>query len=135
MTKDIIETARQFAEAISRQNADDIYALMSEDHVFIDSDGAAYGDTEKMRQGWSDYFKMFPDYRLNITETFSSGDTVVFLGTASGTYTRDGNLKPENHWEVTAAWKAVISNEKVKIWQVFVNVERIRDIINKENEA
>jgi hypothetical protein len=37
-------------------------------------------------------------------------------------------LRPENHWEIPAAWKAVIADEKIKLWQVFADntpVEKI----------
>ena len=128
------DVAKQFAAAINQHDADRLYNLMSEDHIFIDSDGTSYNNTDQYRQGWIQYFKMFPDYTIDISEVFSSGDTVVLLGKASGTYTSDGNLKPENHWQVPAAWKAVIAGEKVNVWQIFVNPEPIAQIMRKSSK-
>lgn len=128
------DVAKQFVAAINQHDADKLYKLMSEDHTFIDSDGTSYSNTDQYRQGWIEYFKMFPDYMIDISEVFSSGDTVVLLGKASGTYTSDGSLKPENQWQVPAAWKAVIAGEKVKVWQIFVNPEPIAKVMERSSK-
>ena len=126
------EIADQFIEAINRQDVAAICELMTEDHRFIDSEDQIFDGRERMKTGWADYFKIVPDYRIEVSETFVSGNTVVFLGHGFGTYTSDGNLKPENHWQTPGAWKAVIAGEKVRLWQVFADNEPIRKIIRAE---
>ena len=128
----IQKSADQFVAAINRQDVAAIYELMTEDHRFIDSEGQIFEGRERMRAGWEDYFKIVPDYRIEVSETFVSGDTIVFLRHGSGTYTSDGNLKLENYWQTPAAWKAVIIGEKVRLWQVFADNEPIRRIIRAE---
>ena len=131
---DIEKIANKFIEAINRHDIEAIGELMSEDHTFVDSGGDVYKGNEQMRQGWADYFRMFPDYEIEAPEFVVSGDTVILLGRASGTYTTDGKLRPENHWEIPAAWKAVVVDEKIKLWQVFADNTPVADIMKKEND-
>ena len=128
----IQKVADKFVAAINRQDVAAIYKLMTEDHRFIDSGGQIFEGRERMKAAWPDYFKMFPDYSIEVSEKFASADTIVLLGHASGTYTSDGSLKPENHWHIPAAWKAVIAGEKVKLWQVFADNEPIGEIIRSD---
>ena len=130
----IEEIANKFIEAINRHDVEAISELMREDHTFVDPGGDVYKGNEQMRRSWADYFRMFPDYKIDAPEFVVSGDTVILLGTASGTYTTDGTLRQENHWQIPAAWKAVISDEKVKLWQVFADNTPVADIMKKGND-
>jgi ketosteroid isomerase-like protein len=129
-----VDTVGKFVAAINRHDVDGIGRLMSEDCVYVDSDGTTYDDVEQMIQGWPGYFKMFPDYKIEITDTFVKGDTVALLGKASGTYTSDGTLRPENHWEIPAAWKAVVAGDKIKLWQWIADNSIVAEIMKKEKE-
>lgn len=128
------DVVNKFVAAINQEDVGAIARLMSEDHIFIDSGGGVYDDVNQMIQGWPGYFKMFPDYKVEITETYVSGDTVVLLGTASGTYTSDGTLRSENHWEIPAAWKAVVAGEKIKLWQVIADNSIVAEIVKKDKK-
>jgi len=128
------EVVKKFVAAINQHDVDAIGQLMSEDHVFIDSGGGVHADVEQMIQGWPDYYKVFPDYKIEIFETFVSGDTVAMLGKAMGTYSTDGTLKPENHWEIPAAWKAVVADDKIKLWQVIADNSIVGEIMRKDKE-
>ena len=130
----IEEIANQFIAAVNRSDVDEICTLMSEDHTFIDSGGDVCQGVEKMRRAWGEYFKMFPDYKIEAPEFVVSDDTIILLGRASGTYTDDGTLRPENHWEIPAAWKAVIADDKIKLWQVFADNAPIEKIMREDAE-
>jgi ketosteroid isomerase-like protein len=125
------DVANEFASAINQHNVEAICRLMAEDHTFIDSGGGTYSGAG-MRQGWAEYFKMFPDYKIDISEVFVSGETVVLIGKASGTFTSDGSLKPANHWESPAVWRAVVAGEKIKVWQVFSDNTLVSEIVKKD---
>ena len=84
-----------------------------------------------MYNGWLDYFSMVPDYRIEVIDTFCQGTMVVFLGMAEGTFSEAGKLKSENHWRVPAAWRAVISDDKISRWQLYVNPEPMFSIFNR----
>ena len=126
------DVARQFVDAINKHSVSAIYELMAEDHHFIDGLGEELEGRVPMKHGWRGYFAMVPDYLIKVNETFHNGSTVVFLGTASGTYKSSVTRKPENYWEVPAAWKAVVAGEKVKVWQIFADNEPIRKIMRRE---
>ena len=135
MKANSVAVARAFVEAINRQDADEIASLMAEDHVFIDSDGAAYRGKEQMHAGWKQYFTMFPDYSITVEETYSRGPVVVMVGRAEGTYAVDGKLLDENHWRVPAVWRAVLRNQTVLEWRVYVNVEPILKVMSQRRQG
>jgi ketosteroid isomerase-like protein len=124
----------EFIDAINRHDVEAIGRLMSEDCVYIDSDGTTYDDVEQMIQGWPGYYEMFPDYKIEIYDSFVSGNTVALFGKASGTYATDGTLKPENHWEIPAAWKAIVAGNKIKLWQWIADNSIVAEIINKDKK-
>ena len=129
------EIAKKFVAAINSHDVNAIGQMMSEDCVYIDSDGNIHDDVEQMIKGWPGYYKIFPDYKVEIIETFISGDTVVLLGTASGTYTSDGTLKPENHWKIPVAWKAIVADDKIKLWQWIADNSIVAEIMRKDKEG
>ncbi len=128
------DTVNKFVEAINQHDVKAIGYLMGDDHTFIDSGGGANTDVEQMKKGWPGYYEMFPDYKIEISETFVSGNTVAMFGKAMGTYSADGTLKPENYWEIPAAWKAVVANGKIKLWQVIADNSIVGEIMNRENK-
>jgi len=131
MSARAIKVALAFVEAINAGSAARLGELMTEDHAFIDSDGAEYRGKSTMVPGWNDYFAMVSDYRIAVGETFASGRTVMMAGEAEGTFAQDGVLKPENRWKVQAAWRAVVAGEKIAVWQLYVNPEPMVNIFNR----
>ncbi len=76
----------QFVAAINARQVDKMAELMTAAHRFIDSDGVAYSGSERMRQGWQDYFSLVPDYRIEVLETYSRDAVVVLVGVATGVH-------------------------------------------------
>ena len=126
-----VEVAKAFVEAVNAGSVGRLAALMTKDHTFIDSDGAEYRGKSKMSPGWGEYFAMVPDYRIMVRETFAAGETVMMAGEAEGTFAQDGLLRPENHWRVPAAWRAVVKDSKVAVWQLYVNPEPMAKILKR----
>jgi hypothetical protein len=87
-----------------------------------------------MRRAWKGYLEWFPDYTIAVEETFANGNTVAMFGTARGTYAVDGNLPPENHWELPAAWKGVVKDGQVSHWQVYADNQPVREIMSGDSE-
>jgi len=125
------EVATAFIGAINSHAPDRLAALMSGGHVFVDSDGTRERGKSRMLRGWREYFALVPDYRILVEETFAQGPTVVLLGRAEGTLVRKGRLESGNHWRVPAAWRVVIKNDKVAVWQLYVNPEPMEKIIKR----
>lgn len=126
-----IEVVLQFEHAINSLNPVAICALMTPDGEFVDSLGNRIQGTEKLRAAWMGYFKIVPDYSISHSEIFAQGDTVAVFGLAQGTFSKDGQIRKENFWRTPAAWRAVIKNGKIAIWQVYADNEPIRAIMRK----
>lgn len=125
--------AHAFADAIGHQDVSALAALMTENHRFIDSLGNVVEGREKMRGGWAGYFRMVPDYTVTIEETYLDGSVVVMIGSAQGTYARDGKPAAEqseaNRWRTPAVFRAVVKDGKVAEWRVYADNEPIRRLI------
>ena len=121
----------QFVDAINRHAAGDIAALLTDDHLFVDSLGAEMRGRARMQKAWEGYFAMVPDYAIVVNETFSAGSIVLLFGTAAGTYSPDGTLPSQNRWSTPAAWRAVVTGDRVAVWQVYADNEPIRAIMRK----
>lgn len=51
-----------FLELINQRDVDKLVAMMTEDHLFIDSQGQTVRGREKMRAAWRGYYAFCPDY-------------------------------------------------------------------------
>jgi ketosteroid isomerase-like protein len=135
--------AQAFIRAINRQDVDRLVELMSPAHRFVDSLGNVVEGRDKMREGWAGYFRMVPDYSIAIEEYYPAdssslveGDAdpvVIMLGLASGTYTRDGKLRPENRWQTPVAIRALVEDGLVAEWRVYADNEPIRKVMAAGN--
>lgn len=130
MSKSPLEVTQQFIERIDRQDVNAIVELMAADHVFVDSGGDRYEGREHMRQGWVQYYRMIPDYRIDVEQTLVSGNRVAVFGVAAGTCAVDGKLLPENRWSCPAAWLAVVEDGKMTECRNYCDLEPLRRIIN-----
>ncbi|MGZ4877088.1 MAG: nuclear transport factor 2 family protein [Candidatus Angelobacter sp.] len=126
-----IQVILEFEKLINARNPEAICALMTADGEFIDSLGNRIQGAEKLRAAWEGYFKMVPDYSIAHSEIFADGSTVAVFGSAQGTFARQGQLRKEDFWTTPAAWRAVVKNGKIAIWQVYADNEPIRAIIRK----
>ena len=133
-SESVKRVARAFVNAINHQSAEEIAALMTEDHVFVDSLGTKTKGKQRMKAGWEGYFRMVPDYTIVIDETFVDGAAVVMLGTAQGTYSANGVLRPENKWSTPGAWRGLIRGSLVAEWRIYADNEPIRQIMARNRK-
>ena len=127
------EIVLAFVKAINDHDVNKIYNLMPEDYVFIDGYGDKHVGKNGMKEGWQNYYQMFPDYNIEITDFFEHKSIFGLFGYASGTYKITKDKSNNNFWKTTAAWKAVVENKKIKHWQVYCDYTRLMEIINKES--
>jgi ketosteroid isomerase-like protein len=118
------ETVLAFIDRINARDADGLGELMSDDHRFIDALGNEVEGKEKMIPGWRGYFEWFPDYRIEVNEVFagelSEGEqTFAMFGFAGGSFKGNSDAS----WRVPAAWKAVVKDGRVAVWQVFADTK------------
>ena len=109
--------------------------LTTEDHTFVSSSGTVESGRDKMINGWGGYFPMFPDYRVEIENILQDENLVAVFGSASGTYNGKRGLVAENKIEMPAAWKAIVEDGKIKLWQVYADWTEGHKIIEADNEA
>ena len=120
-----------FIESINSANIDRLYDLMSNDHEFIDSRGNSMVGNDNMKKAWAGYFDLFPDYKIEITDTLQNDSIIVLLGYASGSYKTITKNGDNNHWRVPASWKAKVVDKKIKLWQVYADNSVVIEIINR----
>jgi limonene-1,2-epoxide hydrolase len=135
MIPDEINTVKALIAAINQRNPSEISSMMTEDHVFIDSAGNVAEGREKMTTGWKKYFQMFPDYEIKVENILAEKTLVAIFGSASGTFHGKRGLVPENRIEMPAAWKAIVVNGKIKLWQVYADWTEGQRIIHEDQES
>ena len=121
MDSNDIDVVKAFIAAINEGNVPQLSGLMTEDHTFVDSGGRAESGRDHMTAGWTQYFRMFPDYRIEIQNILQGEGIVAAFGSAAGTYNGKRGLVPTNRIEMPAAWKAVVENGRIKFWQVYAD--------------
>ena len=134
MDTEEIKIVQSFNNAINEGNVELLSSLMTDDHTFIDASGVAHSGVKEMTEGWKDFFHMFPDYKNNFENILQDGDLVVALGTASGTYNGNRGLIQKNRIKWTAAWKAIVENGRIKVWQVYTDWSEGIKIIEEDQK-
>jgi ketosteroid isomerase-like protein len=129
------EVVWSFIEAINRHDVVEISALMTRDHSFIDPAGRLVTGRDAMIEGWTGYFRMFPDYKILIEQIVADGSVVAAFGSASGTFNGKRGLVPANKIEMPAAWKAVVESCQIKIWQVYADWTTGVKIMEEDQKA
>lgn len=121
--------------AINSGDIDRLVGLMTPEHMFVDADGSEHVGRDQMNTGWQEYFNSVPDFQIEVFDRFEAKDTVVLLGQASGTFMQNGELKPENHWSVPAAWRVVVDSDLVSVWQLYANQHQMHEILERIRAA
>jgi SnoaL-like domain len=126
-----LEVAMEFIKRVNCGDANSVCELMTEDHIFQDPLGKRFLGREKMRAGWTAYFKMISDYQIRAEEFFQTDNRLAIFGSASGTYVVNGNKLPEKFWEVPAAWAVVVRDGLVAEWRVYADNQPLRKLMGE----
>ena len=102
----------QFNECINRRDIDGLAALMSEEHVFIDSSDCVHRGKAFMVAGWTDFFNRYPDYRNHFSILESRGDLVFVSGHSTCAY---------DPLDGPALWTARVEDGLVAEWRVYLD--------------
>jgi SnoaL-like domain len=120
-------TVLSFIDRINAHDVDGLAQLMTDDHTFIDAHSNQVVGKEKMIAGWRGYFEWFPDYRIEIVDVFETDESFALFGFAGGSF--KGN-KTER-WYLPAAWKAIVRDGRIAVWQVFADTKIPFEIIER----
>jgi ketosteroid isomerase-like protein len=109
-TDDSIAIVARFNQCVSARDIEGLSALMTDDHVFIDSANNVVRGKEAVVAAWMDFFRTFPDYR-NIFDGFRVEDPAVI---ASGR-----SVCADDRLNGPALWRAVVSGQRISEWRVY----------------
>ncbi len=129
-----IAVVKAFIAAINQGDVSQLSNLMTKDHTFVDSGGRIVSGCANMTKAWKEYFRMFPDYRIEVQNILRDRNLVAVFGSASGTYNGKRGLVPENRIEMSGAWKAIVEKERIKVWQVYADWTEGSKIIEEDKE-
>ena len=113
-----VDIALRFNDCINSQNLAGLADLMTDDHIFIDSENNSVVGKLNNKESWNKFFDLFPDYQ-NIFEVVSSkNSTVIMQGYSVCSDDRLNNFR--------AIWVAQITDGKVKEWRIYLDTEENR---------
>lgn len=133
------DTIRAFVDCINAHDVRGLGELMAEDHTFVDAHGNEVRGREKMIAGWRGYFQWFPDYYIEVTDVFEDragsdnttvsedAQTLAMFGFAGGSF----KAKETERWRLPAAWKAIVEDNRITLWQVFADTKIPFEIIQR----
>ena len=130
-----ITIVKSFIDAINQGNVTQLSDMMTEDHTLIDTNGKISSGRENMIRGWEAYFRSFPDYNVKVESILQDGKIIAVFGSCFGTYNGKRGLVPENRIEMPAAWKAIVKNDKIKLWQVYADWTEGLKIIDEDSKS
>lgn len=125
------EIVIKFVKAINDHDVDEIFNLASEDYIFIDALGNKSVGKKSLKEGWSGYYELFPDYQIEIVDIIESENVFGLFGFAGGTYKNIKDEANSNYWKIPASWKAIVENNKIKHWQVYCDYSSLFKITDK----
>jgi ketosteroid isomerase-like protein len=117
-TRAVVEA---LVEAINGGHAERVANAMSLDGVFVDSLGRRIEGRRALTDGWRSYFRLFPDYRIEVDGLIVDEMEAMLHGRARGTLHRDARAVDGGSWEIPAAWRAVSDGRRVALWQVYAD--------------
>lgn len=129
LEEEIRAVVEKFVAAINGHDPESLGQLMTRDHVLVDSEGAELQGRDAVKAAWQQYYEFFPDYTIDVEDVLSGDDSVALFGVARGTYAREGETRPEDSWEIPAAWRAVVRDGKIAEWSVFADNDPVRRIV------
>src|SRR5262245_41672122 len=108
----------EFNECINNRNLQGMSSLMTEDHVFIDSNNDAHRGKELMIKGWGDFFNQFPDYQNHFSIVECREDQVFVIGRSTCSY---------EPLEGPALWTAKVEDGLIAEWRVYLDTIENRE--------
>jgi ketosteroid isomerase-like protein len=121
------ELVSEFVAAINSHDVQRITALCTPQHRFVDSLGAVVTGRDALRNAWTAYLDMFPNYTVTIDSMVESDDLVLLSGWAAGTLrARDAG------WRIPAAWRAQVRDNLIESWQVFADNKPVYELLQRD---
>jgi catechol 2,3-dioxygenase-like lactoylglutathione lyase family enzyme len=121
---DAAEVVERFIARINAHDVAGLLALCTPAHLFIDSLGNALSGPAALSAGWTGYFGLFRDYRIEV-QSMVAGQNLVFLsGWAQGSHAASGRS-----FRIPAAWRAQLESGRIAQWQVYADNKPVYEIL------
>ena len=133
--EDMKHTILKFIDRINAHDVDGIVALMSKDYEFVNSSGDHFHDLKFLKDTWRAQFENHPDFKIRADRVICDGQCVGVFGFSEGTYSPDGVMREENHWEVPAAFLGIVRDGKVAYWETYSDASIVFDLIKSQSAA
>lgn len=121
------ELVKHFVAAINSHDVQRMTALCTPQHRFVDSLGAVVNGRDALRDAWTAYLDMFPDYTVTIDSMVEADDLVLLTGWAAGTLRAHGAS-----WRIPAAWRAEVRDNLIDSWQVFADNKPVYELLQRD---
>jgi ketosteroid isomerase-like protein len=129
--KEVREVVEAFVAAVNSGRAEKVVSAMTGSPVFIDSLGTRIEGKPAVLDGWRAYYRLFPDYRIEVDALFTEGREAMLHGRASATLHRAGRPVDGGSWQIPAAWRAVTDSRRVIEWQVFADNKPVYKLLGE----
>ena len=114
---DPISVAVRFNDRINTGDLIGLAALMTDDHTFVDTQGAVVTGKTACVEAWRGFFAAFPDYRNTFTSFGVRDGKVTIVGRSSCSVpVLDG----------PAIWTATVRHGRVAQWRVYEDTPDVR---------
>lgn len=123
--------AISFVDAINTQDMPAINKLMGDKHIFVDTRGNFYEGCSQLKRAWREFFQSLPDYKIYVEQIIENDDTVVLIGTASGSY----SACPEENerWHLPTIWTAKVDGCAINEWRMYADNSSIANAMHRYN--
>ncbi|MDR1344657.1 MAG: nuclear transport factor 2 family protein [Tannerellaceae bacterium] len=112
---------RRFNDCINKRNIKGLTALMTDDHVFVDTAGnRIIGVADNRNLAWTPFFERFPGYRNVFEIVIVNGSRVVIQGYSVCPGSSLDNFR--------AIWVAEVSEKKISLWSIYPDTGKNRKL-------
>ncbi|GHH09349.1 nuclear transport factor 2 family protein [Streptomyces lanatus] len=111
------DVVQRFNAAINARDLQELEPLMSEDHVFIDTEGGTVRGKGACLEAWRGFFAAFPDYRNVFTDLSVRNEVVTVSGYS---------LCSRPELAGPALWTARVTDGLVSEWRVYEDTPAVR---------
>lgn len=126
---DAKQLVKEFVADINNRDVKSMERKLSDQHVFVNSDGSEIDGKTRVVKSWKRFFEVSDTYSIKIGKIYVQENIVVFTGDASGFFRKRNEA--DKYSNVPTAWKAVIENDKIKEWRIFTDSKPVWDILSE----
>ena len=115
-------TIMKFIEIINEGDSKRLIEMQTDDFTLIDMDGEICVG----KDGWSDYFSVYPNYRIHVKNVLIGGSSIAVIGS-----TTDSHISAELEKRETVLWVAEIKDGLVARWQIYSDIDLVKASLGK----